>query len=406
MNEIGGRTSSAIGDQFGPPTEEHRLIPEITYDEQLYPARPRRLRPSARRVLRDIIRSGLSGATDGDERRLRQVAGRAVDAARRPGRWPHSSRARGACGRTRSPIPTPAPPSSAPRSGSPPTRSRSSRAAASRSCPGWPTRSCGGRSRRSGSMPSIPGPVKLAGGINGWSPTGSVDGHFDRISMQVDPVFGTEDQFRALCAVAAEHDGHCHRRHRPRPHRQGSGFPAGRDGLLGLSRHLPHGVHRSRGLAPAARRRPTGRDSVNLDAEAEAKLPDGRLHHRPAAAGDLLRARGQGDQLERDRGVSRASTASSGAGSTCTTSRPASHRSTGWTRPSPGCAWSSATRCTRSPISAPARCGWTPTGSSASRRAPRTGRHGLRAIRCRRPPTSSSPAWSARWAASPSRSST
>src|SRR6201995_6162166 len=65
MSEIEDRTGSALGDHFGPPTEEHRLIPEITYDEHLYPARPRRLRPSARRVLRDIIRSGLSGPTDG-----------------------------------------------------------------------------------------------------------------------------------------------------------------------------------------------------------------------------------------------------------------------------------------------------------------------------------------------------
>ena len=65
MTEIGDHGGSAIGDHFGPPTEEHRLIPEITYDEHLYPARPRRLRPSARRVLRDIIRSGLSGPTDG-----------------------------------------------------------------------------------------------------------------------------------------------------------------------------------------------------------------------------------------------------------------------------------------------------------------------------------------------------
>jgi hypothetical protein len=33
---------------------------EITYDEQFYPARPRRLRPSARRVLRNIVRTALS----------------------------------------------------------------------------------------------------------------------------------------------------------------------------------------------------------------------------------------------------------------------------------------------------------------------------------------------------------
>ncbi len=51
------------------------------------------------------------------------------------------------------------------------------------------------------------GPVKLAGGISGWEPTPSVDGHFDRISMQIDPVFGTEEEFRAMCESAAAHGG-------------------------------------------------------------------------------------------------------------------------------------------------------------------------------------------------------
>lgn len=51
------------------------------------------------------------------------------------------------------------------------------------------------------------GPVKVSGGINGWSATPSVDGHFDRISTTIDPAFGTEDEFRAMCEVAAEHGG-------------------------------------------------------------------------------------------------------------------------------------------------------------------------------------------------------
>jgi len=51
------------------------------------------------------------------------------------------------------------------------------------------------------------GPVKLAGGISGWQSTPSVDGHFDRISMQIDPLFGTEDEFRAMCESAAEYGG-------------------------------------------------------------------------------------------------------------------------------------------------------------------------------------------------------
>lgn len=51
------------------------------------------------------------------------------------------------------------------------------------------------------------GPVKRAGGIAGWLDTPSVDGHFDRISTQIDPAFGTEDEFRALCDVADTHGG-------------------------------------------------------------------------------------------------------------------------------------------------------------------------------------------------------
>ncbi|MFN8168921.1 MAG: maltose alpha-D-glucosyltransferase [Candidatus Nanopelagicales bacterium] len=51
------------------------------------------------------------------------------------------------------------------------------------------------------------GPVKRAGGLDGWESTPSVDGHFDRVSTHVDPVFGTSEQYRILCAVAAAHNG-------------------------------------------------------------------------------------------------------------------------------------------------------------------------------------------------------
>jgi trehalose synthase len=51
------------------------------------------------------------------------------------------------------------------------------------------------------------GPVKRAGGITGWQETPSVDGHFDRISTQIDPAFGDEEAFRRLCDVADAHGG-------------------------------------------------------------------------------------------------------------------------------------------------------------------------------------------------------
>lgn len=51
------------------------------------------------------------------------------------------------------------------------------------------------------------GPVKRAGGIWGWDLTPSVDGHFDRISTQIDPAFGTEDEFRQMCGTANWYGG-------------------------------------------------------------------------------------------------------------------------------------------------------------------------------------------------------
>jgi trehalose synthase len=51
------------------------------------------------------------------------------------------------------------------------------------------------------------GPVKRAGGISGWQLTPSVDGHFDRISTQIDPAFGTEDEFRSMCGTAGWYGG-------------------------------------------------------------------------------------------------------------------------------------------------------------------------------------------------------
>ncbi len=47
------------------------------------------------------------------------------------------------------------------------------------------------------------GPVKTAGGLRGWRATPTVDGHFDRITNQIDPVFGTAEEYRDVCSVAA-----------------------------------------------------------------------------------------------------------------------------------------------------------------------------------------------------------
>ena len=115
------------------------------------------------------------------------------------------------------------------------------------------------------------GPVKQAGGLDGWRQTPSVDGHFDRISMQIDPAFGTEDEFRTLCAIAAEHDGTVIDDIVPGHTGKGADFRLAEMALRRLPRHLPHGRDRAGGLAPAARRARRASDAVNLDAEAEAR---------------------------------------------------------------------------------------------------------------------------------------
>ncbi|HLS02598.1 MAG TPA: alpha-amylase family glycosyl hydrolase, partial [Beutenbergiaceae bacterium] len=61
--------------------------------------------------------------------------------------------------------------------------------------------------RRIGIRAIHTGPVKLAGGLDGWSLTPSIDGHFDRISMAIDPLFGSEDEFRRMQQTAETHGG-------------------------------------------------------------------------------------------------------------------------------------------------------------------------------------------------------
>ncbi len=50
------------------------------------------------------------------------------------------------------------------------------------------------------------GPTKLAGGLRGREVTPTVDGSFDRISLAIDPAFGTEKEFIAMSRAAAAHN--------------------------------------------------------------------------------------------------------------------------------------------------------------------------------------------------------
>jgi trehalose synthase len=51
------------------------------------------------------------------------------------------------------------------------------------------------------------GPMKQSGGVIGWKTTPSVDGHFDRISTRIDPIFGTNKEFTKMTEMASKYRG-------------------------------------------------------------------------------------------------------------------------------------------------------------------------------------------------------
>jgi trehalose synthase len=115
------------------------------------------------------------------------------------------------------------------------------------------------------------GPLKRAGGVFGRELTPSVDGHFDRISTQIDEVFGTEGEFRRLCEVAAAHGGIIIDDIVPGHTGKGPDFRLAEmkvgdyPGIYHMVEIPPEAWH----LLPEV---PPGRDSVNLDSQAEDRL--------------------------------------------------------------------------------------------------------------------------------------
>ena len=101
--------------------------------------------------------------------------------------------------------------------------------------------------------------------------TPSVDGHFDRISTQIDETFGTELEFRRLCEVAAAHGGTVIDDIVPGHTGKGADFRLAEmnvgdyPGIYHMVEIPPADWH----LLPAV---PPGKDSVNLDSEAEDRL--------------------------------------------------------------------------------------------------------------------------------------
>jgi trehalose synthase len=115
------------------------------------------------------------------------------------------------------------------------------------------------------------GPLKRAGGIFGREMTPSVDGHFDRISTQIDEVFGTEVEFRRLCEVAALHGGIVIDDIVPGHTGKGPDFRLA-EMKVGDYPGIYHMVEIPREdwhLLPEV---PPGKDSINLDREAEDRL--------------------------------------------------------------------------------------------------------------------------------------
>jgi len=115
------------------------------------------------------------------------------------------------------------------------------------------------------------GPVKRAGGISGWQFTSSVDGHFDRISTEIDPAFGTEAEFRAMCGMATWSGGTIIDDIVPGHTGKGADFRlaemkyADYPGIY----HMVEIEEEDWSLLPEV---PGGRDSVNLDAAEEEAL--------------------------------------------------------------------------------------------------------------------------------------
>ena len=180
---------------------------EITYDEQFYPARPRRLRPSARRQAMTVFTPDpLDGPPDAsnpayvswlrDQSMLRDANQLATQLSGQGSMW-------------QNPFAHPDPRAAVRHAQvwftGYPLSLITSPGASYLSTLGDPA--LWATLRDIGVDAIHTGPVKVAGGIQGWTTTPSVDGHFDRISMQIDPVFGTEDEFRALCTTAGDAGG-------------------------------------------------------------------------------------------------------------------------------------------------------------------------------------------------------
>ncbi|MCR2810707.1 MULTISPECIES: maltose alpha-D-glucosyltransferase [unclassified Microbacterium] len=256
-------------DGEGPDPE----TPEISYDEQRYPARPRRLRPrdhlrgSSVRRIRTDPRTANGTNPSYVEWLVRQAMLKDADVLARqlsgqPTMWrnayarPDARRAIATTDVWFTAYPI-----------SLITRPGQSFLAALGDEELWTT------FERIGITAVHTGPVKRAGGIDGWVETPSVDGHFDRISTQIDPAFGTDDEFRALCDVADAHGGSIIDDIVPGHTGKGADFRLAEMGYKDYPGiyHMIEIPPEDWSLLPEV---PAGADSVNLDPETEHDLAE------------------------------------------------------------------------------------------------------------------------------------
>lgn len=115
------------------------------------------------------------------------------------------------------------------------------------------------------------GPVKRAGGLAGWRTTPSVDGHFDRMSTEIDPAFGTEAEFRAMCGMATWSGGTIIDDIVPGHTGKGADFRLAemKYGDYPGIYHMIEIEPEDWGILPEV---PPGRDSVNIDPTCEEQL--------------------------------------------------------------------------------------------------------------------------------------
>ncbi|MBN9624469.1 MAG: hypothetical protein J0H06_16255 [Actinobacteria bacterium] len=194
----------ADGDRAVDSTPVDHAPSEITYDEQFYPARPRWLRPSTRRLVRPPREAQGEPAADNIAYVEWLISESMLNDANEIAR-----QLSGHGNMLQNPFAHPDPRAAIRRAGvwftayplSFVTRPGQSFLAALADEALWEAFDAIG-------IDAIhTGPVKKAGGVLGWHETPSVDGHFDRISMQVDPEFGTEEELRDLCVTAERHGG-------------------------------------------------------------------------------------------------------------------------------------------------------------------------------------------------------